>query len=887
MKKKIYKHYAQRKKVYAFRLLPSALLITVSCLFQVPAASLAAEEVTIKASANREQLYLGESFILELTVSGTTEQAEVDFSSLPKANIRPLGTRNISNFYITIVNGKMTREGFTGFVSSYEITPLAAGPFRAGPVRLRIGGQTYSDPGPVVAVTDIEQQDTVIISVSASRETALMDESFDVTLSVRMKALPGEAASIEPLFPDRPPALSVPWLEQEMPGLAGPDPHRVLTEHLAPHWNQPGMTINRFTLAPDPFDLASMFSREQRKAKFALPRRIISSGGHTYWEYTLAMRYTAKDEGNYVFGPVIFKGAVPLRLDEHGRMDGTHIFAVGPACTVRVIPPPEEGRPESYTGAVGSNLQVTASLDANSCKLDDPLTLTLTVSGNVKLDKVMPPKLSLQTNILDKFTVYDGTVQSVKKDSYNQYVYTVRPNQAGPCAFPPVEISYYDVNSRSYKTVATKELPLFVKRGAEVTEAQVIANTNRMQARLNEEADVRKLAPAPFRLESAGARSESLVGGPTVALIAGAGPAIYFLFALATFLNRSASAFRARRHIHSARSRARRRLRAAVKLERTDHRKGALLFCEIARKYLGERLSRDTDALTPSEILHLAADSRLADSLAQEFNALYEKYFNAGFANAPLQSNFAEDCAALEKLIGRIESQLGHRSMAGKPPRRASPMSIFLVTCLIAGAEARAIDSSEREFIWNEANAAAGNARTPSEFLGAARTYQRLLEDGVRNGPLLYNLGTALIHAQRYSQAADALERAERFMGWQPDLERNLEIAYANKMNVRKASLPWHRIAFFWHYYLSCPKRALIAACAFLVFWIALTMRRLGMARLTGAMAAAGFTAFVIFASSTAASWQMENVSGSYRLDVPTAFAHDDAAATNTAPAKP
>ena len=157
----------------------------------------------------------------------------------------------------------------------------------------------------------------------------------------------------------------------------------------------------------------------------------------------------------------------------------------------------------------------------------------------------------------------------------------------------------------------------------------------------------------------------------------------------------------------------------------------------------------------------------------------------------------------------------------------------------------------------------------------------------MRNGPLLYNLGTALIRAQRYSQAVDALERSERFTGRQPDLERNLAIAYAGKMNTRAAALPWHRMAFFWHYSLSCPRRTLVAACAFFVFWLALTLRRMGMRRLTGAMAAAGLTVFVIFASSAAASWQMESVSGSYRLDLPAAPVNGERAATNAVPGSP
>ena len=398
-----------------------------------------AEELSVKATANRNQIYIGESFILEVTVAGSTGTAEFDFTPIKNANIRHLGARNISNYSFTIINGKITREGFTGFVASYEITPLASGKFRAGPVSVKIDGKVLTDPGPIVTVTDIEKQDRVIISVSANRETALIDEPFTVTLNLKIKAMPGDAAVIEPLFPDNPPALTIPWLDEELKGLSGPDIRQLLTAHLAPHWNQPGVTINKFSLAPDPFDISSMFSHEQRKAKFALPGGKIQFNNQSYYQYTLQFDYVPKDEGVYVFGPVIFKGGVPERLDEHGRAVGANIFAVGSAATVRIIPPPDENRPESYSGAIGSNLTVKAALDTAGCNLGDPLTLTLTVAGQVKFDKMLPPRLSLQTNLLEHFTIYDNTVQSVKKDAYNQYLYTIRPTQAGKQEIPPLE----------------------------------------------------------------------------------------------------------------------------------------------------------------------------------------------------------------------------------------------------------------------------------------------------------------------------------------------------------------------------------------------------------------------------------------------------------------
>jgi len=890
MKNEIHKNYAKRIKVSTFCILNSTLVIIFLWLCLLDGITLFAEELNIKATANRNQIYIGESFILEVTVSGSSGTAEFDFTGIKNANVRHLGARNISNFQITIINGKMTREGFSGFISSYEITPLASGKLRAGPIKVKIDGKLLTDTGPVVSVTDIEKQDRVIISVATSRETALIDEPFTVTLSLKIKCMLGDASGFEPLFPDNPPALAIPWLDEELKGLAGADIRRLLTGYLAPHWNQPGITINKFILSSDPFDISSMFSHEQRKAKFALPGNKIQFNGQPYYEYTLQFDYVPKDEGVYVFGPVIFKGGVPERLDEYGRAVGVNIFAVGPAGTVRVIPPPDEGRPESYSGAIGSNLTVKAALDTASCNLGDPLTLTLTVAGQVKLDKMLPPKLSLQTNLLQNFTIYDNTVQSVKKDSYNQYLYTIRPTQAGKYEIPPIEIAYYDVVSRSYKKLFTAPVPLIVRRGAEVTEAQVIGSTNQI-AEKKEEIDVRKIAAAPIRLDNNGALPVSLLGDSRILLAAGAGPALYFAIVLLAFIGRSGRKIKRARHIYSAKDRANRRLKTAEKIGRKDLRSAAALICETARIYLGERFYRGTEAITPAEAVSFLAENGISKELAEKFGAIYEKHFNAGFAHAHLHGSLPDDCRALKELIQCIEKELGRKGRPkGTYKLRCLPVIIFIF-CTLTGGNAIGLDNSERLFIWNEANAVMQNAKKPPDYLRAALVYQRLIDDGVRNGQLFYNIGTALLLAERYELSADAFERAERYLGRQADIDQNLKIAFAKNTKSSTAILPWYRLAAFWHFYLSCPQRTFIASGAFLVFWLALAMKyalsprrslwrspgrfttglallRLGVKRMTNALALGSLIVFVIFASSAAASWQMENSEKRYNLNI-------------------
>jgi hypothetical protein len=190
--------------------------------------------------------------------------------------------------------------------------------------------------------------------------------------------------------------------------------------------------------------------------------------------------------------------------------------------------------------------------------------------------------------------------------------------------------------------------------------------------------------------------------------------------------------------------------------------------------------------------------------------------------------------------------------------------AVFLMSVLPASA----LDAPERAFIWNEANADMQNARTPSDYLQAASIYQHLVDDGVRNGLIFYNMGTALLLADRNDEACRSFERAERYLGRQADIEQNLQIASARKANSAQAQLPWYRVIAFWHFYFSCPQRSCIAVFSFLLFWLALILRRLGIERMMNAAALISLVVCVAFASSVAASWQAENTARRYNLTI-------------------
>jgi len=367
------------------------------------------------------------------------------------------------------------------------------------------------------------------------------------------------------------------------------------------------------------------------------------------------------------------------------------IFAVGPACTVRVIPPPELDRPACFTGAIGSNLTAKASLDATICSVGDPLKLTLELSGNVRFDKMLPPKLALQTNLLEHFTVYDNTVQTVKQDGNCRYIYTLRPTHAGAFQVPPIEVAYYNVKSRGYKTIATPMIPLAVKRGSEVTASQIMGNTNHLQVAART-ADDRTQPTAPARTDMAGADAAFLLGHPGWLAVAGAGPGLFLIGLMIQFYREHSEKHRAALRRQQAMPRALKRLGKAVKLgaaataATADSPAAADELCTAIRHYIAERLNVPAAGITPEDARRLLAVTtapaamaapatagatgtvNTASDPAEELCRLFEHYFNAGFSTRTELKDLSADCRKIKKLIQGIEQELrahGKRSKHG------------------------------------------------------------------------------------------------------------------------------------------------------------------------------------------------------------------------------
>jgi hypothetical protein len=147
---------------------------------------------------------------------------------------------------------------------------------------------------------------------------------------------------------------------------------------------------------------------------------------------------------------------------------------------VHIKPLPDAGKPDSFTGAVGS-FSIDASVDKTELKTNEALNYKVTVkgSGNIKLLK------TLSTNFPADFEKYDPKISDTVTESENGvsgtrfYNYLLIPRHQGDFTIEPLKFSYYNPVTGRYTTLTTKAFHIKVNRGA--NESNVTAFSNDKQ----------------------------------------------------------------------------------------------------------------------------------------------------------------------------------------------------------------------------------------------------------------------------------------------------------------------------------------------------------------------------------------------------------------------
>ena len=328
-----------------------------------------------------------------------------------------------------------------------------------------------------------------------------------------------------------------------------------------------------------------------------------------------------------------------------------------PKIAINVSPLPA-GKPADFSGGVGE-FTVSSSINSKELKTNDAITIKLVISGTGNLKLISNPEIKFP----EDFEVYDPKVDNQVRLTRegltgNRVIeYLAIPRHVGTYKIPGVSFSYFDIRSKSYKTLKTEEYVVNIEKGAGNAD-QVIANfTNKEDLKVLGE-DIRYIKQNEVTFQPKGSFFYGSMSYWLFYII----PALAFIIFFIIYRKQAAeNANVAKVRTKKANKVATKRMKLAGKLL-SENKKDAF-YDEVLKAlwgYISDKLNIPVSRLSKDNIEEKLRNHGVSEELIKDFlNALNDCEF-ARFAPGDESQAMDKVYASSIEVISKMENSIKH-----------------------------------------------------------------------------------------------------------------------------------------------------------------------------------------------------------------------------------
>ena len=606
-----------------------------------------AASISVQAQVDKQQVTVGESFILQIKIEGDDAPAEPDLSGLKDFIVQPRGGGPNNRESITIINGRMNRVSEHGYVFRYLLTPKRDGTLTIPAIEINAGGKTLlTQPVPISVAQPITSNEFKLF-VSLSETESYVGQPLVLTVKWYVNR---NIADFK---------FDLPFLED----------YRFTFADLKEDSNYQGQDA-----VPVNLPGGKVIARKGREGLHGLE----------YATVTLRKIVIPREAGEFamgrgtVFSKIVTgyqqrRGSRPfddLFDDVFGRREPMYKQLVTESndLRIKVLPLPDAGRPTDFTGLVGQ-YSLAAEASPTEVNVGDPITLNIMVAGADYLDNVVLPPLHNQQALRDNFKVPEEMAPGEIDGRVKVYTHTIRAKHPEVKEIPAISLNYFNPETGSYETATSNAIPLQVKatkiltaRDAEGTVAGIskseLTSLNRGIAHNYVGEDL---------LKSQEVEISTWLRSPAGLLLILFPPGLYLLVLVPVYLKRKRLFDRQSLQAQKALVEFSRELKRLEKSRQRNELQPIVSgLVEAMRVYLGKRLQMPPGALVYSEVAARLQDHGIDDSLLAELQDILDRceayHYGAADSNSSredVQQLFTRALTLFKKLDQCLKQQPG------------------------------------------------------------------------------------------------------------------------------------------------------------------------------------------------------------------------------------
>jgi hypothetical protein len=560
----------------------------------------------VTAAVERNEVYVGAPFTLQIQVEGSDQVERPDLSSLAGFQVQEAGGGQNNSQSISIVNGKISRVVQRGFTFNYRLTAKSAGELTIPAISVTAEGQTRRTQPIRIRALPPAQSDDFKLRLDVSEQRCYVGQPVILTLTWYVGRNVEEFQFNVPILDDKRFEISA------------------FNENIDPAQQD---NYVRIPLGADVAigrkGQATLDGREFLTVKFERVLIPKQPGTVNIPQATVSMRAVQgyQRRGNRAFDDFFsdsFFGRRAVYED---------LVVPSNAPTLEVAELPEAGRPAGFSGLVGS-FEVEAEATPTEISVGDPITLSVRLKGPRYLQNVTLPPLEKQPSLARDFRIPEERVTGVIRGNAKVFTQTLRATHSGVSEIPPIEIPYFDPKTGRYEIARSQPIALKVEgnriitaQDAEGRDAVAVTQTE-LEAR--EEGIAYNYESADALLNQQGSLSSWLNSPLGLALLCAPPLGYGGLWAFILVARRRGADPTGRRARRAHRDFIRRlQILDAGPAGNTDALHSNLL--DALRAYLGARLELPPGALTFADVAAALQQRGIAGETVEDLRRLFEQ----------------------------------------------------------------------------------------------------------------------------------------------------------------------------------------------------------------------------------------------------------------------